>query len=133
MEAGTAGGLLYKTTPYLPYISTCWVSSICDFLRAHQIQLQLALPWNFPLARGGGDVFLMDQFRLCGMFSNRELLNLNAVRMNLQVATLSDITMADGNKIDDYDLRALSCPYRISTQSWIRQPETNIQQQQLWK
>jgi hypothetical protein len=132
MEAGTEGPLLKQTLPSLTYISHCWLSSIRDFLRAHQLQLEIAHAWNFSLTRVG-DRFLMDEFRLSGFFSSTDLRNLNAVRLYLQVATLADIATADGINIDANAFWAVPSPHRVSTLLWIRQPEVTSSQQALRK
>ena len=127
MEAGTQGHLLYETIPQLTYISSCWISAIRNFIRTNQIQLEISSLWNFPLQRGG-DMFIMDTFRQSGQFSGKDLINLNAVRLYLQVGTLADITSADGQSIDEYAHRAHKCPYRLSSLTWIRQPEISLHQ-----
>ena len=131
MEAGTQGHLLYETIPQLTYISSCWISAIRNFIRTNQIQLEISSLWNFPLQRGG-DMFIMDTFRQSGQFSGKDLINLNAVRLYLQVGTLADITSADGQSIDEYAHRAHKCPYRLSSLTWIRQPEISLHQASLW-
>ena len=57
---------------------------------------------------------------------------LNAVRLHLQVATLSDIVTADGVRIDPEALIATPSTSRKSTLNWIRQPTITDSQRQLW-
>ena len=131
MEAGTSGPILLDTSAALEYTTKCWIGSLREFLRKHQIQIQIQHLWNFTLPRQK-DLFIMDQFRCSGGFSVAELVNLNAVRIYLQVATLSDIATADGKSIDEYSFRAERSPYRKSNLSWIRQPVITSAQQSLW-
>ncbi len=74
----------------------------------------------------------MDKFRASGIFSSTELHNLNLVRMHLQVATLSDITSADGRYIDSKAFGALQLDSRVSPLLWPRQPSITFHQQKLW-
>ncbi len=109
MEAGTAAPLLTDPTINLSYLPQCWLSSIQEFMRINQLQLQMASSWNFPIPRGG-DQFLMDVFRCSKAFSAQDLVNLNAVCIFLQVATVSDITAADGKSIVNLALLAQRNP-----------------------
>jgi hypothetical protein len=132
MEAGTSGLLLMDTLPSLRYLPNCWIQSLRDFLRSNNLQLHLSAPWNFRLSRKG-DAFLMDVFRTSGFFTTIELRHLNAVRIHLKVATVSDISEADGRFIDS---KAYNCdvfPHRISLLHWIRQPVITAHQRALWK
>jgi len=131
MEAGTSDNLLYDPTPSLPYISHSWLTTIRDFLREHQLQLQIDNPWNFKRSRIN-DLFLMDTFRRSGLFSIGDMKNLNAVRLHLQVATLSDVVTADGKYLDTDYLAGRVSKQRRSPLSWIRQPEITATQQALW-
>jgi hypothetical protein len=130
-DAGTAQHLLVDPIPRLTYLSQCWLSALRDFLRMHQTQLHIREAWNFRESRVN-DVFLMDTFRKSSMFSNTELYNLNLVRIFLNVATLSDITSADGNSIDRHAFQASKLPNRTSHYLWPRQPEITIFQRRLW-
>ncbi len=121
MEAGTAGPLLYDTLPDLRYLPNCWIQSLRNFLRSNNLQLQMSHPWNFPLVRIG-DSYLMDNFRKGGFFTTTELRHLNAVRLYLQVATVSDIASADGRRVDLYAYNSLPFPHRTYKLHWIRQP-----------
>jgi hypothetical protein len=59
---------------------------------------------------------------------------LNAVRLHLQVATLSNIVTADGLAIDREVFNATPSTTQKSTLSWIRQPMiSDVVQQQIWK
>jgi hypothetical protein len=100
-------------------------------MRYFQIQLTLANNWNFYLSRRN-DAFLMDIFRYSGDFSDADLRNLNAVRMYLQVATISDIASADGRQVTTEAYRAQKSTERQSKWNWIRQPVITTKQQKLW-
>ncbi len=131
MEAATADKILENPIPPLSYITDCWISSIRNFLRQHQIQIQISEAWNFNCSRRG-DEFLMDVFRKSGVFSASDLRNLNAVRMFLQVATISDIATADGKYIDANAFSGKKNDSRPSPLSWCRQPKITPAQSDLW-
>ena len=56
---------------------------------------------------------------------------LNAVRLHLQVATLSDIVTADGLTIGNDFFQAIPSTTRKSTLNWIQQPTILDDQRQL--
>ena len=69
IEAGLSTLLLKDPTPELNYITQCWLSSLRDFLRGHQMHIKLHENWNVSLAREGNR-FIMDILRCSGNFSN---------------------------------------------------------------
>lgn len=95
MEAGTEAQILRDTVTPLGYITQCWLTVMRNFMGQHQMNLQLTNSWNFFLSRAN-DAFLMDIFQQSKSYSMLDLKNLNAVRMYLQVATVSDISTAEG-------------------------------------
>jgi hypothetical protein len=131
LEAGTASLLLTDPTPYLPYITPCWITSLRDFLRINQISIQFETPWNCRLSRRH-DRFIMDVLRIDGNFSDQELINLNATRLFLQVATLSDIATADGLSLTPEAYFANPIFQRTSQHTWPRQLSVTAKQRNLW-
>ena len=132
MEAGSAHLLLTDPIPSLSYLSPCWLTSIRDFLRKHQLSLEFSTNWNFRLSRSHNQ-FLMDVFRNSNHFTPFDLRNLNAVRLFLQVATISDITSADGLTLHRQAYSGQKISSRASSYSWIRQLVITKSQQDLWK
>jgi hypothetical protein len=66
-------------------------------------------------------------------FTPMELRHINAVRIHLQVATLSEIATADGKRITDDVMRGIKSTSRTSElTNWIRQPKTTKEQRRLW-
>jgi hypothetical protein len=131
MEAGISAHLLTDPTPHLVYIEPCWISAIRSFMASHQLSMEFKNSWNFRLARNN-DLFLMDHFRLDGRWSDTDMCNLNAVRLYLQVATLSDVSTADGRRLDQEALQAIPSSTRSSPLQWIRQPNITNTQRLLW-
>ena len=131
LEAGTKSFILADPLPILSYITPCWLSRLRDFMRQHQIQLEIATAWNTNISREN-DGFLMDIFRLSGQFSHMDLINLNAVRLHLQVSSVSDITTADGTFITKQFFWAKCMKSRRSKFQWPRQPSITNPQRHLW-
>ncbi len=69
---------------------------------------------------------------MSGCYSTLELKHLNAVRLHLQVASISDIATADGQFITVRGLQGLPSNCRKSRFQWPRQPLTTTYQRMLW-
>ena len=132
MEAGISAHLLTDPTPLLVYTEPCWILATRDLMATNQLSLQFTNSWNFRIAREN-DAFLMDIFRLSNLWCDSDMWALNAVRLYLQVATLSDIVTADGLRIDPEAFQATPSTSRKSTLNWIRQPVITDTQRQLWQ
>jgi hypothetical protein len=130
MEAGISAHLLTDPTPLLVYTESCWISATCDFMAQHQLLLEFANSWNFRIARDH-DVFLMDSFHHSGSWCDSDMRDLswcdsdmhdlNAVRLHLQVATLSNICTANGKTIDTEAFNATLSTTRTLPLNWISQ------------
>ena len=131
LEAGSTSLLLTDPTPFLPYLTDSWITSVRNFLRANQLSLQFSKNWNFRLARVN-DQMIMDSFRHCNRFTPTDLLNVNAVRLFLQVSTLSDISSADGKTLLPHILLGEPSTTRTSSINWPRQPSVTASQIHLW-
>ena len=92
LKAGCSFHILEHPNEYLPYITSCWLTSIRDFLAQHKIVLNVTEAW-LTLMSHINDRHLMDDFCSLGIFNNDQLYDVNLCRLYLQVMTLSDITM----------------------------------------
>jgi hypothetical protein len=88
--------------------------------------------WNFRTACNN-NAFLMDIFRSSKIWCDSDMRALNAIRLHLQVATLSAIVTADGLTIDTNFFQAIPSTTRKSILNWIRQPTISDDQRQLWQ
>jgi hypothetical protein len=79
------------------------------------------------------DRFIMDEFRRLGLYNNRQLFDLNAVRLHLQVMTLSDIADAQGKKITKEVFAGMKPTDWYSKLKWPRQLVTTMKQWNLRK
>ncbi len=124
--------LLQDPTPEINYITgNCWLLKIRDFLRQHQLSIEVKEAWNIPLPQEN-DLFIMDALRASGHFLTTNLHNLNAVRLFLQVTTLSDIVTADGCYITDNGFMGNPLVSRVSSLLWPRQPHVTTAQPLSW-
>ena len=74
----------------------------------------------------------MDTFRTSGLFSTQDLVHLNAAQLHLQVATVADISTADGKSLEEHAIQGFCSPQRVSTILWIRHPDITLRQRKLW-
>jgi hypothetical protein len=122
LEAGTEHFLFNDTVTPIPYITKCWATEMRNFMRQFQLRFQFSEEWNFYKSRKN-DAFLMDRFRQGARYSANELINLNAVRIHLQVAVISDIASADGTSIHPQAYAGIPITSRQSIWSaWPRKP-----------
>jgi hypothetical protein len=98
LELGCGFHLLECPSEWVPYITDCWVTCIRDFLDRSKMTIKVASARRVQPSREH-DWFIMDEFRRLGLYNNRQLFDLNTVRLHLQVTTLSDIADAQGKKI----------------------------------
>jgi hypothetical protein len=95
VQAGTVKHLLGKPSDPINYIETCWIMSIQDFLWTYGLRIDFTKT-PIPVVQCDHDEFLMDALRVRGSCTATELQQMNACRMWLQVARVSDISSADG-------------------------------------
>jgi hypothetical protein len=106
LGAGCSFHILECPDEALRYISSCWLTSIHEFLAWHKISLDVTLARLIPTCQIN-DQHLMDDFRALRIFNNDQLCDLNLCRIFLQVMTLSDITDGPGKCITDEAFKAI--------------------------
>jgi hypothetical protein len=74
----------------------------------------------------------MDEVRKLGLYNDKQLFDINAVRMHLQVMTLSDIADAAGHRITEEAYKGQKLSDRYSRLKWPRQLVITTKQQNLW-
>jgi hypothetical protein len=75
----------------------------------------------------------MDKIGKLGIYDNRQLFDINVVRLHLKVMTLSDVVTAQGKQITEEVFEGTKPTDRYSKLKWPRQPVTTTKQQKLWK
>jgi hypothetical protein len=129
--AGIPHNILEHTDIHLPYISSMWITSVCQFLYQHNIQVTLSETLQIRYSCKH-DKCIMDTKAL-QQYMPIQQHNINLVRLYIQALTLSDISTADGKMICEESLNGLrSLDQRIQTH-WSRQDTPTNSWQRLWK
>lgn len=132
VQAGIADHLLESPDIPVDYIETCWIMSIRDFLSTYGFRMKFSQD-SRPSAQCNGDEFLMDAFRTRGDCSSLDLQRLNACRMYLRVARISDIASADGKSMRPDALAGKQLTFFVSASSWPRQGRPPKPWWNLWR
>jgi hypothetical protein len=104
---------------------------IRDFIARNKIKLKVALA-HLVIASRENDCHLMDEVRKLGLYNDKQLFDINAVQMHLQVTTLSDIADAAGHRITEEAYKGQKLSDRYSRLKWPRQPVITTKQRNLW-
>jgi hypothetical protein len=75
----------------------------------------------------------MDKTRKLGIYNNRQLFDINVVRLHLKVTTLSDVVTAQGKQITEEVFEGTKPTDWYSKLKWPCQLVTTTKQQKLWK
>ena len=132
VQAGTAKHLLGDPLDPIDYIETCWIMCIRDFLRTYGLRVDFSST-PLPTTQCVSDEFIMDVLRNRGGCTPTELQRLNACRMWLQVARVSDISSVDGKFLRHDCLVGVRSSSFRSCQKWPRQGRPNKLWWALWK
>jgi hypothetical protein len=132
IESGSGFHLLEHPSEWVPYIAKCWLTCIREFLASNKITLKVASAKLVRKSRQH-DCHIMDVVRKLEMYNHEQLFDINAVRMHLQITTLSDIADANGRKITDKAFKGQKLSDRYSRLKWPRQPIITSKQRNLWK
>jgi hypothetical protein len=131
IEAGVHFELLEQPHIPLPYLTSCWLTSLRSFCGRHNIAITVKANQAPQLSRIH-DCFLMD-VAISNKMSKQELIDINLVRVYLKVCTLSDITNATGNRLSESVWRCQQFLDRRSTLNYPRQLEPTIVQRRVWR
>jgi hypothetical protein len=116
LESGCGFHLLESPNEWVPYIRECWLTSIRDFISRSKIMIKVASARLVQTSREH-DCHIMDAICQLEIYDDKQLFDINAVQMYLQVMTVSDIADANGQRILDK----------------ARQPVVTMKQRNLWK
>ena len=103
IESGLAEPLLENPGIYIPYLTPTWLTSIRQFLFIHNMKISLTDSLRVQL-RGKNDACIMQQ-SLLKHYTPQQQMDINLVRLFLQVITLSDVSTPDGRDICGHHLR----------------------------
>jgi hypothetical protein len=127
IESGSGSHLLENR---IPYITSCWLTSIWDFIGKSKIKIKVASAWLVPTSQEQ-DHYIMDQIQQLGTYNNCQLFDINAVQMHLRVTTLSDVVDAQGKHITEELFKGARPTDWYSQLKWPRQLVTTTKQRNL--
>jgi hypothetical protein len=106
LESGCRFHLLENPSEWVSYITSCWVTSIQEFLDQSNIKIKVMSTWLVHASQEQ-DRYIMHEIWKLGIYDNSHLFDLNAVRMHLKVTTLSDIVDAQGKRITEESFKGM--------------------------
>jgi hypothetical protein len=116
---GTTRSILSDPTQNISYVPGTWMQALCGFLRLVDCQLHWDDMYTVQLRRTG-DESIMEHAVKIG-FSAAELIRVQRCRIFLQVECISDITTADGLRLDPNLNNETPSVASSSTRLWPRQ------------
>ena len=134
VESGCPEPLLEKYPEILiPYLTpTWWILSMRQFMSHRKITITASQCLNESL-KSATDSFIMSSALLKG-YSVRQQIDLNLVRIYLQVTTLDNMTdLTDRSKIAVWAFDANPPAFFSSQKSWPRQEPPSTAQRRLWR
>jgi hypothetical protein len=130
-EAGITAPLLERPDIHIPYLTKTWITSLRQYLYNHNLTISITgTHCNNP--KGQNDRCIMQPDLLKGYTATQQL-NINRVRLYLQVTTLSDMTDDKGICIQPHYLRGDRPTNFQASHYWPRQPHITTSQQRLWR
>jgi hypothetical protein len=103
LECGCIGDVLEQD--YERYhgtiIDKIWITEIWSHLQLYDAKIQINRLWT-PKPGSEGDTSIMERIKAPGIFTTRELQDINTCRLYLQVFFISDITDHSGHNIEDW-------------------------------
>ena len=132
IEAGIKDSILEHPSIHLPYLTPTWITSIRQFLFQHNMKSpsRTLLPSRYEENK---TTCVMNRIFLSQYYTTAQQLDINLVRLYLQVITLSDLSMPEGNKINGHFLRGERSPHQhIRQLTCPRQESPTTAQTRLW-
>ena len=114
---GTSVSFLTDTTTPLPHMEVKWLQSLREYLRYVQGSIQLDNAY-IPSLERAHDHHIMDAIIQSNQFTPQEIKQLNHCRLYLQAVTISDITTAKGDYLDQYMIQGNLSHPSSSVTTW---------------
>ena len=131
-EAGVGFHLLERPSEYISYLTPSWILSIRQYLSNNNMTITVS-DVHVDSLKGRFDSYIMHPDHL-RRYSPAQQLDLNLVRMWLQVTTLSDMSdPLQPSRVDLSYLDAKRPPHLQTTDKWPRQAPPTKSQSRLWK
>jgi hypothetical protein len=132
LESGCGFHLLESPSKWVPYITECWLTLIQDFISRSKITIKVVSA-RLVQTSPEHNCQVMDAIHQLEIYDDKQLFDINAVQMYLQVTTLSNIVDVNGQRISDKAFKGQKLSDRYSRLKWPRQPVATMKQRNLWK
>ena len=131
VELGLGSSLFQSSFKHFGKLATpCWITHSWKFMQDWGIDVSEGT--SSLMLRRVGDRFLIETFHQFG-FKGKELIRLNRCRLYLQVATVADISTADGRLITFEAWHGTIDPSRPSPFTWPNQGKPPTKDWDLWR
>ena len=131
IESGIKEPLLENPGIQISYLTPTWILSVRQFLSQHNMKVTLTDTLEVAI-RDRHDCCIMNNEYLT-RYTPTQKLDINLVRMHLQIITLSDMTSSDGIHACDYHRKGIRRPQQvIRTKTWPRQNTPTPSQRKIW-
>jgi exonuclease III len=117
MSAGTSYSIFQRVYEELPHLDSKWLASMRSFMSEIDASMDLADHGVPPLQRTK-DSHIMDHIMGSKLFTALQIRRLNYCRLFLQAVTISDLTDATGQRLDQSKLRGIPNS-TSSTTTWL--------------
>jgi hypothetical protein len=132
IESGLSELLLDHPAKHIPYLTLTWITSIRQFMFVHNLRITLTDSLKICL-RGKHDQCIM-KLEILQRYTVQQQVDINLVRLYLQVVTLSDASTQAGDEICNLHLRGERRPNQIiRKKTWPRQEPPTSSQCRLWR
>ena len=131
ISAGLTGQILANPSTKVNYINSIWFNDLLYFMAKSQITIHTNDFFSVNLQRNNDQSIMSEINKL--HLSKQQKIQINACRLYLQVATLSDIVNPDGKTINQHFLEVKKPIQPRSTLKWPNQPLPSHQACKLWR
>ena len=131
VEAGISSDILAVPSKELTYVTDCWFLGLRKFCAKHRIRIHVKAN-RVPSSARQHDQFIMD-IATSMPFKRQELVDINLVRIYLQVCTISDIATAVGGSLHLSAWKVEPFSDRRSNLSFPCQETPTSSQRGLWR
>ena len=131
VEAGISSDILASPSKELTYVTDCWFLGLRKFCAKHRIRIHVKAN-RVPSSARQHDQFIMD-IATSMPFKRQELVDINLVRIYLQVCTISDIATAVGGSLHLSAWKVEPFSDRRSNLSFLHQATPTSSQRGLWR
>ena len=131
IESGLSEPLLDHPAKHIPYLTPTWITSIRQFMFVHNLRITLTDSLTICM-RDKHDQCIM-QLEILQRYTAQQEVDINLVRLYLQIITLSDGSTQAGEEICHFHLRGERRPNQIiRKKTWPRQEPPTSSQRRLW-